>query len=143
MQAVFACFGIFLILMFILLGIQVKKPESISEGTAESFEKTLHGKLHHFKCPSCNGIFAIKKSKQNNKKAFMLTCPDCGFIGQISSSPKTIEDIIPEKKSNKIRFQCKKCYEWISLWAEGTELHPKVTIFSCPYCGEKQMIQAD
>ena len=106
--------------------------------TMQEFEKTLEGQLHHFKCPNCNGIFAIKKSKHNNKKTFVLTCPDCGHVGTISSSPKVVVDQIPEKKSVNKNFKCEQCGEWVSIWAEGTDLFSDIHIYSCPYCGEKQ-----
>ena len=104
----------------------------------EEFEKRLEGGLYHFKCPTCKGIFAIKKSKGNNKKPTKMTCPDCGAIGVISSSPCQIEEVIPEKKSVKANFKCNICGEGITIWAEGTDLYKNVNVYSCPFCGEKK-----
>jgi len=105
--------------------------------TIEEFEKTLKGRLYHFKCPSCNGIFAIKKSKSNNKKPVKMTCPDCGAMGIISPNPVCTEEEIPEKKSLKANFKCKRCGEGLTIWAEGTDLYEELHVYSCPYCGEK------
>jgi predicted RNA-binding Zn-ribbon protein involved in translation (DUF1610 family) len=122
--------------MVIVFYILNKKPVTTKNAVKE-FEKTLEGKLHHFKCPSCNGIFAIKKSKHENRKPFKLTCPDCGYVGTIPTVPKIIEDEIPDEKSVKTKFICQKCGEFISVWAEGVDLFKNVKIFTCPYCGNK------
>jgi predicted RNA-binding Zn-ribbon protein involved in translation (DUF1610 family) len=141
-QEILAVYGILIILVFILLLVNTRKPsaEKINK-TVEEFEKTLKGRLHHFKCPKCTGIFAVKKSRQNNKKAFTLTCPDCGYVGRIPSKPTVVEAEIPEKKSVNINFKCSKCGESVSLWAEGTQLHSDIKIHTCPYCGEKQTMK--
>ncbi len=104
------------------------KKTAVSKDIVEEFEKTLEGKLYHFKCPTCQGIFAIKKSSRNNKKPFTLTCPDCGTIGKISSSPPVIVEEIPEQKSENIKFKCKSCGERVSIWAEGTDLVQDIQI---------------
>lgn len=108
--------------------------------SVEEFEKTLKGGLYHFKCPVCSGIFAIKKSKSNNKKDMKMTCPDCGAIGVIPSTPQVIENKIPEKKSVKANFKCIRCGERITIWAEGTDLFKNIYVYTCPFCGvEKPM----
>jgi predicted RNA-binding Zn-ribbon protein involved in translation (DUF1610 family) len=132
-------YAILLILTIVLLA--TRKKTAVSKDTVEEFEKTLEGKLCHFKCPNCQGIFAIKKSSRNNKKPFTLTCPDCGTIGKISSSPPVIVEEIPEQKSENIKFKCKSCGERVSIWAEGTDLVQDIQIYSCPYCGEKQSMK--
>ena len=101
----------------------------------EEFEKTLRGGLYHFKCPSCKGIFAIKRSKSNDKKPVKMTCPDCGIIGVIPPHPVCIEEHVPEKKSIKANFKCLTCGEAITVWAEGTDLQKDTQVFSCPFCG--------
>jgi predicted RNA-binding Zn-ribbon protein involved in translation (DUF1610 family) len=101
----------------------------------EEFEKTLEGGLYHFKCPTCNGFFAIKKSKGDNKKYVKMTCPDCGAIGVIPPKPASIEDFIPEKKSIKANFTCDICNETLTIWAEGADLYKKLQVYTCPYCG--------
>ena len=116
----------------------IKKIPSLS---IKEFEKMLKGGLFHYKCPSCNGIFAIKKSKSNNKKPFLLTCPDCGFIATIPSYPKEIKGDIPEKKSTNANFRCFNCGEGITIWAEGTKLFSDVNVYSCPFCGNKENLR--
>ncbi len=101
----------------------------------EEFEKTLKGDIYHFKCPLCTGIFAIKRSKSNDKKPIKMTCPDCGIIGTIPSHPLCIEEEIPEKKSINAIFKCLICGEAITVWAEGTDLQKDIQVFSCPFCG--------
>ena len=104
----------------------------------KQFEKTLEGGLYHFKCQTCDGIFAIKRSKSNDNKPIKLTCPDCGSIGFIPSNPASIEEVIPEKKSININFKCNNCGEGITVWAEGTDLYQNMVIYSCPFCGDKK-----
>ena len=140
---ILAIYAVLIVSTILLLFIfPAKKRANESEDIVEVFEKTLEGKLHHFKCPNCQGIFAIKKSSQNNKQPFTLTCPDCGSVGKISpSAPKMVESI-PEKKSEKIKFKCKQCGETVSLWAEGRELVAEVKVYSCPYCGEQHAMNS-
>lgn len=135
-------YGILIVLILMTTVSQSRKKTTQVSPTVQEFEKTLEGQLHHFKCQNCNGIFAIKKSKHNNKKTFVLTCPDCGHMGTISSSPEIVVEQIPEKKSMSKTFRCQQCGEWVSIWAEGTELHPDIHIDSCPYCGAKQTMTA-
>jgi len=135
-QRILALYGIIIILVVVLLFLRTKKSTDVN--TVKEFEKTLKGKLQHYKCPNCNGIFAIKKSKQENKKPFSLTCPDCGNIGKISPSPMSIIDEIPDKKSMKKDFTCEHCGEWVSIWAEGTDLYGDIKVNSCPYCGKSK-----
>ena len=138
LQSILALYGILIILSVVLVSLSSKKKPTEFNHVAKEFKKTLGGKLYHFKCPSCNGIFAIKKSKRDNKKPFTLTCPDCGNVGTIPPSPKIVEEKIPKQKSVKTRFECKNCGEFVSIWAEGTELFHEMKIHSCPYCGKKQ-----
>ena len=135
-QRILAIYGILIILVFVLIFLRTKKPTDTIN--IREFEKTLQGKLQHFKCPNCNGIFAIKKSKQENKKPFSLTCPDCGNIGKISSAPKMVIEEIPDQKSMKKNFTCSRCGEWVSIWSEGTDLFRNIEVQSCPYCGKRQ-----
>ena len=135
---ILALFALLFILTFILVISKSKKPSA--EDTIGEFEKTLKGKLYHFKCPNCNGIFALKKSRHNNKKYFKMTCPDCGKVAVVSPISACIEEEIPEKKSVNVNFKCTNCGEGVTIWAEGTELYPDVNVYSCPYCGiEKTM----
>jgi len=129
---ILALFGLLFILTIIVI-LKSKKP-SVDE-TTEEFEKTLEGGLYHFKCPNCNGIFAIKKSKHNNKKYFKMTCPDCGKVATVSPLATCVEEEIPEKKSVNVNFRCANCGEGVTVWAEGTDLYPDVCVYSCPYCG--------
>jgi len=141
LQIILALYAVLIIFAIFLLFIKPAKKSEESEGIVEEFEKTLEGKLYHFKCPECNGIFAIKKSKNNDKKPFTLTCPDCGNVGKISANPAVVVEKIPKHKSENIKFKCKSCGERVSIWAEGADLVQNVEIYSCPYCGEKQSMK--
>jgi predicted RNA-binding Zn-ribbon protein involved in translation (DUF1610 family) len=126
----------FVIILLTLLLIYIRTSEKRTVTTSvEEFEKSLKGGLYHFKCPSCAGIFAIKKSKGNNKKPMKMTCPDCGNIGIIPSYPVCVEEEVPEKKSVKANFRCTRCGEGITVWAEGQELYKDAEVYSCPFCG--------
>ena len=135
--AVIVAYGILIALAIILIILRFKK-EEIVINTIKEFEKKLHGGLFHFKCPTCEGIFAIKKSKRNDEKPIKMTCPDCGSIGVIPPNPASIEEEIPEKKSIKANFKCVSCSEGITVWAEGTDLYKNMHVYSCPYCGQEQ-----
>lgn len=142
LERIAALYSILIILCILFLVSKEKKKPAVTK-SVDAFEKSLQGKLQHFKCPSCNGIFAIKKSKRNNKKPFQLTCPDCGMTGHVPTQPlKTLEEI-PEKKSVHKRFTCEHCGEWMMIWAEGTEIIPDVRVYSCPYCGTKNTLRTD
>ena len=132
---IFASYAVLIILFVVLMLLRFRKKEFTLD-TVEEFEKTLKGGLFHFKCPACSGIFAVKKSKSNNKKSVRMTCPDCGAIGVIPPYPASIEEEIPEKKSVKANFKCINCGEGITVWAEGTDLYKNVCVYSCPFCGE-------
>jgi len=129
--------GLYAVVVFIFAVFVISKSRKsyLEKKTVEEFEKTLKGKLYHFKCPSCNGIFAVKKSRHNNKKSFKMTCPDCGTIGLVLPSPKYVEEEIPEKKSVGVNLKCGNCGEGVTIWAEGADLYQDVCVYSCPYCG--------
>lgn len=126
-------------LAFILIFRDYQRRTS-AEYSVEEFEKRLEGGLYHFKCQVCGGIFAIKKSKSNNKKMVKMTCPDCGAIGYIPSRPKVIKAVIPEEKSAKAIFKCRTCGEGLTIWAEGTTLHGDISIYTCPFCGTEKKL---
>jgi len=131
---VFTSYALLIIIAIYLLFSGKKRKETLIT-PFEEFEKSLTGKLFHFKCQNCNGIFAIKKSKGDNKKNIKMTCPDCGSIGIIPTNPAFVEEEIPEKKSAKANFRCDLCGEGITIWAEGTDLFSNTQVFSCPFCG--------
>ncbi|RLF37067.1 MAG: hypothetical protein DRN08_00195 [Thermoplasmata archaeon] len=141
-QQILAGYMILFILSLVLLIVIRKKTDMNIGDVVEEFEKTLKGRLYHFKCPSCGGIFAIKKSKYDNKREVRMTCPDCGRIGVIPSNPLCIEADIPEKKSVNINFICQNCGEKIAIWAEGSELYHSINVYSCPYCGGENTMTA-
>lgn len=126
---------IILFLLFLLNFLYLYLKEGKSKPSINEFEKTLKGGLFHFKCPVCNGIFAIKKSRSNNKKRVKMNCPDCGAIGVVPENPRCIEETIPEKKSIKKNFRCENCGEGITVWAEGEDLFEDVNVYTCPFCG--------
>jgi len=138
--AILLSYAILIILVItVLLYLYSKKPTiPIS---VEEFEKRLKGGLYHFKCPVCNGFFAVKKSKGNDNKQIKMTCPHCGAVGVIPPDPDVVEEEIPEKKSDKISFRCNNCGEGITVWAEGTDLCKKVSVYTCPFCGEKEPLK--
>lgn len=131
-----ASYAVLIFLIIILFILRLRRPVFIVVDPIEEFEKTLTGELHHFKCPTCSGIFAVKKSIGDNNKFVKINCPDCGAIGFLSPNPAEIEADIPEKKSIKANFKCISCGEGITLWAEGTNLNEEVRVHACPYCGE-------
>jgi predicted RNA-binding Zn-ribbon protein involved in translation (DUF1610 family) len=136
MIIILSYFAVLVILTILLIILRLKKIIK-TPTTVEEFEKRLEGGLYHFKCPTCNGIFAIKKSKSDNKKPVKMTCPDCGAKGVIPPYPSKIEEEIPEKKSEKVNFRCNNCGEGITVWAEGTNLNKLLDVYSCPFCGNK------
>jgi predicted RNA-binding Zn-ribbon protein involved in translation (DUF1610 family) len=132
---------IFLIFItFVLLLMKIQR-QNTNIDIFKEFEKKLSGGLFHFKCPTCDGFFAIKKSKRNNKKPLKMTCPDCGAFGIIPPKPLIIEDRIPENKSINADFLCRSCGEGITLWAEGKKLYEKISIFTCPFCGKEETMK--
>ena len=131
-----ASYAVLIVLIMLIFLLRSKKGEFIEVDAVEEFEKTLEGGLYHFKCPTCSGIFALKKSRSDDEKYIKMTCPDCGAIGFIPPYPAHIEEEIPEKKSIKANFKCDSCGEGITVWAEGTNLYKKMHVHSCPFCGE-------
>lgn len=128
-----------LLIIIIILTIIFRRSKKIRHiGSIEEFEKSLKGGLYHFKCPTCNGIFALKKSKSNNKRPIKMNCPDCGSFGIIPPNPVCIKEDIPEKKSRKANFRCMECGEGITVWAEGKDLYDNIIVYSCPFCGVKK-----
>jgi predicted RNA-binding Zn-ribbon protein involved in translation (DUF1610 family) len=136
LERIIALYGILIVLTLLFL-VSTEKKKPVVVQTAEEFEKSLQGTLHHFRCPCCGGMFAIKKSKQDNKKSFTITCPDCGTTGLIPPVPLQIRGNIPQKKSVHKNFICERCKEWVMIWAEGTDIVADLHVFSCPYCGTK------
>ena len=136
MIAILASFALIILLAFIFIFLVFKKDETTID-TIEEFEKSLKGGLFHFKCPSCEGIFAVKKSKSNDDKTIKMTCPDCGVVGIVPKNPKVVEEEIPEKKSIKANFRCNSCGEGVTIWAEGSDLYKNMHVYCCPYCGKE------
>jgi DNA-directed RNA polymerase subunit RPC12/RpoP len=128
--------ALILILLYLIYLRSKIKDIPIEMNVVKEFEKTLEGGLYHYKCPTCKGFFAVKKSKGDNKQYIKMTCPDCGATGVIPPNPASIEEIIPEKKSIKANFKCEKCNEGIAVWAEGTDLYNKLHVYTCPFCGK-------
>ena len=138
---ILASYLLLIILTVVFIIFRSIKKLAVAE-TVEEFEKTLKGELFHFKCPSCEGIFAVKKSKHNNKKFVKMNCPDCGNIGVMPPhSTIMIEEEIPEEKSIGVNFKCNSCGEGITVWAEGAELHPNLNVYTCPFCGNDQTMK--
>jgi predicted RNA-binding Zn-ribbon protein involved in translation (DUF1610 family) len=136
----FILYAVLLVIIIYTIFLKAKK-QVVFVDIVEEFEKTLKGGLNHFKCQVCGGIFAVKKSRGDNKKYIKMTCPDCGAIGVIPPIPAQVEEVIPEKKSIKANFKCNLCGEGITVWAEGTDLFKDMYIHSCPFCGEDQTMK--
>jgi predicted RNA-binding Zn-ribbon protein involved in translation (DUF1610 family) len=81
MQGVLAVESILLILAVVLVYLVLTQTSS-SKSLQKGSDTTLVVK--HFQCPSCANIFVVKKSMDDTKQPFQLTCPDCGFIGKVS-----------------------------------------------------------
>ena len=141
MYSIIAAYVILLFLVFLLTYMRSKLPVVTKEDAFEEFEKALKGGLFHFKCPTCNGIFAIKRSQGNGKKSVKMTCPNCGELGIMPKEAACIEEEIPEKKSSGVNFRCKICGKGVTIWAEGSEIHPDICLYSCPFCGEQEPMQ--
>jgi len=131
---------IILIVLTVLLIIRNYQKQFTETYSIEEFEKRLKGGLYHYKCQVCDGIFAVKKSKGNNKKIIKMTCPDCGAIGYVPSKPDKIKAEVPEKKSIKANFKCDNCGEVLTIWAEGTDLYKNVSVYCCPFCGTQRTL---
>jgi len=140
MTRALAAYALVFVIIIVIFYLRLQKKET-TVPTVEDFEKRLKGGLYHFKCPTCSGIFAVKKSKGNNTKYVKMTCPDCGAIGVIPPYPAQVEEEIPEKKSDKANFKCNVCGEGVTVWAEGTELNENVNVFWCPFCGKKEPLE--
>ena len=90
LQRMLVLYGILTIFAIVLIFSRTtKKSEAVSR-SGRKFEKLLESKLHHFKCPNCNGIFTIKKSKGSADRSFILSCPCCRTIGKIPSNPQNL-----------------------------------------------------
>jgi DNA-directed RNA polymerase subunit RPC12/RpoP len=140
-QLIIAVSYVFLIVLFFMLIILKSKQDVKRYMSVEEFEKTLKGGLYHFKCQNCWGIFAIKKTRKNDKKPVKMTCPDCGELGIIPVHPLCIQEEIPEKKSLNANFKCSKCGEGVTVWAEGTILYEDTSVLSCPFCGVEKPLR--
>ena len=87
LQRIIILYGILAIFTIVLIFSRLtKKFEAVSR-SGRKFERSLKSKLHHFKCPNCNGIFTIKKSKDTDNRSVIITCPRCMAIGRIPPKP--------------------------------------------------------
>jgi DNA-directed RNA polymerase subunit RPC12/RpoP len=134
---ILALYAILFILTIVFLFLRINA-QPLGNNAVKLFEKSLKSSLHHFKCPHCSALFALKKSKIDNRKPFILYCPSCNTRGLISSKSTVIMERIPQVKSPRTKYQCTKCLEWITIWSEGSILQPKTEILSCPYCGSSK-----
>ncbi len=133
----YVCLFISTIILFLLH----RFSKSSVDNLVRTFEKTLKGGLFHFQCPHCQGIFAVKESMNSDKKAVIMTCPDCGGLARIPQMSRVIKTVIPQKKSENVKFQCQRCGESLKIWAEGANLYPMLKVFSCPFCGSDKPLK--
>jgi len=131
LQRIIILYVILIIFVIVLTSSRITKKFETVLRSRRIFEVLLKDKLHHFKCPNCNEIFTIKKSKINEDKSFVITCPCCGSTGRIPSMPKSVE----------AKFECINCGEQVSIWADEAKSSHKVVVYSCPYCGKKQSMK--
>ena len=131
LQRILILYIIFTIFLIVLILLQTSKKFEDVLQSRRIFEKLLQDKLYYFKCPKCNEVFTINKSRENDNKPFIITCPSCGMIGKIPS----------ESKSRGNKFICKNCGEQIVIWAEKTNSPQNIEVLTCPYCGEKQSMK--
>ena len=132
LQRLLMLYGIFAVFTIVLIFSQMTKKHKAVLRSRMTFEKSLERKLHHFKCPKCNEILTVKKSKDSDNGSFITTCPCCGAIGKIPSKPKPSET----------KFKCITCGEQVSIWPEEkAKSSHDVVVYSCPYCGEKQSMK--
>ena len=129
---------IFLLIGGIILLFFLDRVVDTNSNHIEIFEKSLKGRLNHFKCPFCHGVFAIKESCKMKNREYILTCPDCGHLGRISISHPIIFQEVPHQKSKNVHLECAYCGEHVKIWAEGTTLYPYISVFSCPFCKVKE-----
>ena len=61
LQIVLAVYAVLIIFTIVLLFFAPAKKTAVSKDIVEEFEKTLEGKLYHFKFKNCQVLFAIKK----------------------------------------------------------------------------------
>lgn len=88
LQKIIILYSIFVIFAIILIYSQMAKKSVAFLRSGRLFEKSLNSKLRHFKCPNCNRIFTIKKTKVSNNRSFKVTCPSCRATGWVPSKLK-------------------------------------------------------
>ncbi len=131
LQRILILYIIFITFLIVLIFLQTSKKFKDVLKSRRVFEKLIEDKLHYFKCPKCNEIFTIKKSKENENKPFIITCPCCGIVGRIPAESRSVGN----------KFTCKICGEQVVIWAENIKSPHNVEVFTCPYCGEKQSMK--
>lgn len=132
LQRIIILYVILIIFAIVLISSRITKKFEAVLRSRRIFERLLKDKLHHFKCPNCNEVFTIEKSKIDDNKSFIITCPCCGATGRIPS----------KQKSAETKFECINCGGQVSIWPEETESSHKVMVYSCPYCGKKQSMKS-
>lgn len=134
--SVFVSYGFVVVLLSFLVVSLSLIPAKKNMGLSQ-FQKALRGGLYHFCCCRCGGMFAVKRSRYNDRRSFFLSCPVCGRQGRtIVGNAFFSVDSIPVDKSAPFRFACKSCGEYVSLWVEGSVPSKQNELLSCPYCGE-------
>jgi len=85
LQRILIMYIILTVFAIVLIYSYATKKSEIVSIYGKIFEKPLEQKMRHFKCPNCNAIFTIKKSKVKNNKESIITCPSCKTIGYTTS----------------------------------------------------------
>lgn len=81
LQRILILYVILVIFAIVLIYTRATKKSEIVSLYGRIFEEPLGKKTRNFKCPNCNVIFSIKKSKVDKNKKLTITCPSCKTVG--------------------------------------------------------------
>jgi len=81
LQRILIMYIILIIFAIVLIYLHATKKSEIVSLYGSIFEEPLGRKMRHFKCPNCNVVFTIKKSKIDKNKKSTITCPSCKTVG--------------------------------------------------------------
>ena len=90
LQKIVILYSILIIFAIVLIYSRMAKKSWAVLYRGRIFDESLEDKLRHFKCPNCNRIFTIKKTKGDENRSFKITCPSCRTIGLVPSKPKSV-----------------------------------------------------
>lgn len=88
LQRILMLYLILIIFIIVLIYSYTTKKSSIMSLYGEIFEESPEGNLRYYKCPNCNEIFTIKKTKAS-KYHTLVSCPYCKITGRLTSNLKS------------------------------------------------------